>query len=68
MRQRISFDVRMEAKCPRCGAKGEFDPVSQMFKCAACGVSLGFEEYVEEFAGINDEKSLDYVGRGNPTP
>ena len=58
----------MEAKCPRCGGKGSFDPASQRFTCQACGVSLAFEEYVEEFARINDEKALDYIGKGSPTP
>jgi tRNA(Ile2) C34 agmatinyltransferase TiaS len=58
----------LEAKCPRCDGKGEFDPSTQAFRCPNCGVSLAFEEYVEEFARINDEKALDYAGKGNPTP
>ncbi len=58
----------MEAKCPRCGEKGVYDPGTQAFKCTACGTSLTFDEYVEEFARINDEKALDYIGKGNPTP
>jgi uncharacterized protein (DUF983 family) len=58
----------LDAKCPRCGEKGNFDPVTQVFNCSTCGTTLSFEDYVEEFASINDEKSLDYVGKGNPTP
>ncbi len=58
----------MDAKCPRCGEKGSFDPATQLFACSSCGTTLKFEDYVEEFAGINDEKALDYMGKGNPTP
>jgi hypothetical protein len=58
----------LDAKCPRCGEKGDFDPATQIFTCSGCGTTLGFEDYVAEFASINDEKSLDYVGKGNPTP
>jgi len=58
----------LEAKCPRCGGKGSYDPSSEVFKCASCGVSLSFDEYVEEFSRINDERSLDYVGRRGPSP
>ncbi len=56
----------MEAKCPRCGEKGEFDPESQMFTCSHCEAHLAFADYVAEFAAINDEKALDYIGRGSP--
>ena len=58
----------MDAKCPRCDEKGEFDPATQVFRCGHCGAELAFEDYVAEFARINDEKALDYAGRGNPTP
>ncbi len=58
----------MEAKCPRCGEKGDYDPPSQVFRCPSCGVSLAFDDYVAEFSAINDEKALDYVGQGHPTP
>ena len=58
----------MDAKCPRCGEKGSFDPATQVFSCPGCGTTLDFEGYVEEFASINDEKALEYAGKGNPTP
>ena len=58
----------MDAKCPRCGEKGEFDPASELFRCSHCGTELKFREYVEKLDRINDEKSLDYAGRGSPTP
>ena len=58
----------MDAKCPRCAAKGDFDTSTQVFSCSSCGTTLSFEAYVQEFASINDEKSLDYVGKGNATP
>jgi len=58
----------MDAKCPCCGEKGSFDPAAQVFACSRCGTTLKFEDYVGEFASINDEKTLDYTGRGNPTP
>ncbi len=31
-----------------------------------CGTTLKFEDYVGEFASINDEKALDYIGKGQP--
>ncbi|MGA1974563.1 MAG: hypothetical protein ABSG92_02915 [Conexivisphaerales archaeon] len=58
----------MEAKCPRCAEKGDFDPATQVFTCHHCGTVLGFDDFVAEFQGITDEKALDYIGRGNPTP
>jgi len=49
----------MDAKCPRFGEKGKFDPASELFRCLHCGTELKFEEYVEKLDRINDEKSLD---------
>jgi uncharacterized protein (DUF983 family) len=58
----------MDAECPRCGEKGSFNTATRVFACSSWGTSLGFEDCVEEFASINDEKVLDHVGKGNPTP
>jgi transcription initiation factor IIE alpha subunit len=57
----------MDAKCPRCAEKGSFDPATQVFSCPSCGTTLDYESYVEEFASINDEKALEYAGKGSPT-
>lgn len=43
--------VVLEAKCPRCARKAQVDDDMENVKCASCGYSATYDEYIEVMKG-----------------
>ena len=49
----------LDNKCPHCGAKIDFDPKSQSFKCNYCGGLVSVDEMKKHETAVNSKNNVD---------